>query len=183
MVEGIPDNRRCSTIRPTISTLTDQLATSCYDDSKAPLHLLPRVPPKTTEEIRATPERLSRIHTFNSLVDLLYELALHRKSDTTLNKLHSMAQLKWLDGNANANTNHDGSLPFNKDEDKDKATATVATDVEAVAVVVVTKVKAEEDGIGGEKSKRRTPKCLSFLPRWSARESGGRRAQCVGLHH
>ena len=29
-------------------TLTDQLATSYYDDSKALLHLLPRVPPKTT---------------------------------------------------------------------------------------------------------------------------------------
>ena len=28
------------------TTLTDQLATSYYDDSKALLHLLPRVPPK-----------------------------------------------------------------------------------------------------------------------------------------
>ena len=89
------------------TTLTDRLATSYYDDSKALLHLLPRVPPKTMDEIRATPERLSRIHTFNSLVDLLYELALQRKSDATLKNLHSMAQLKWLDGNANANANAD----------------------------------------------------------------------------
>ena len=57
------------------------------------------------DKIRATPEKLSRIHNFNSLVDLLYELALQRKSDATLKNLHSMAQLKWLDGNANANAN------------------------------------------------------------------------------
>ena len=94
------------------TTLTDQLATSYYDDSKALLHLLPRVPPKTMDEIRATPERLSRIHTFNSLVDLLYELALQRKSDATLKNLHSMAQLKWLDGNTNADSN----APMNQEE-------------------------------------------------------------------
>ena len=94
------------------TTLTDQLATSYYDDSKAPLHLLPRVPPKTMDEIRATPERLSRIHTFNSLVDLLYELALQRKSDATLKNLHSMAQFKWLDGNTNADSN----APMNQEE-------------------------------------------------------------------
>ena len=88
-----------------LTTLTDRLATSYYDDFKALLHLLPRVPPKTMDEIRPTPERLSRIHTFNSLVDLLYELALQRESDATLKNLHSMAQLKWLDGNANANAN------------------------------------------------------------------------------
>ena len=64
------------------------------------------------DEIRATPERLSRIHTFNSLVDLLYELALQRKSDTTLKNLHSMAQLKWLDGNTNADSN----APMNQEE-------------------------------------------------------------------
>ena len=91
----------------TFTTLTDQLAMSYYDDSQALLHLLPRVPPKTMDEIRATPERWSRIHTFKSLVDLLYELALQRKSDATLQNLHSMAQLKWLDGNANANANAD----------------------------------------------------------------------------
>ena len=90
----------------------NQLATSYYDDSKALLHLLPRVPPKTMDEIRATPERLSRIHTFNSLVDLLYELALQRKSDATLKNLHSMAQLKWLDGNTNADSN----APMNQEE-------------------------------------------------------------------
>ena len=89
------------------TTLTDELATSYYDNSKALLHLLRRVPPKTKDEIRATRERLSRIHTFNSLVDLLCELALQRKSDATLKNLHSMAQLKWLDGNANANANKD----------------------------------------------------------------------------
>ena len=94
------------------TTLTDQLATSYYDDSKALLHLLPRVPPTTMDEIQATPERLSRIHTFNSLVDLLYELALQRKSDATLKNWHSMAQLKWLDGNANANAN------ANKDQEE-----------------------------------------------------------------
>ena len=94
------------------TTLTDQLATSYYDDSKALLHLLPRVPPKTMDKIRATPERLSRIHTFNSLVDLLYELALQRKSDATLKNLHSMAQLKWLDGNTNADFN----APMNQEE-------------------------------------------------------------------
>ena len=94
------------------TTLTDQLATSYYDDSKALLHLLPRVPPKTMDEIRATPVRLSRIHTFNSLVDLLYELALQRKSDATLKNLHSMAQFKWLDGNANTNAN------ANKDQEE-----------------------------------------------------------------
>ena len=66
------------------TTLTDQLATSYYDDSKALLHLLPHLPPKTMDEICATPERVSRIHTFNSLVDLLYKLALQRKSDATL---------------------------------------------------------------------------------------------------
>ena len=66
------------------TALTDQSATSYYDDSKALLHLLPCVPSKTMDEIRATPERLSRIHTFNSLVDLLYKLALQRKSDATL---------------------------------------------------------------------------------------------------
>ena len=87
------------------TTPTDQFATSYYDDSKGLLHLLPRVPPKTMDKIRATPERLSRIHTFNSLVDLLNEFALQRKSDATLKKLHTMAQLKWLDGNANANAN------------------------------------------------------------------------------
>ena len=87
------------------TTLTDQSATSYYDDSKALLHLLPRVPPKTMDKLRATPERLSRIHTFNFLVDLLYELALQRTLDATLKNLHSMAQLKWLDGNANANAN------------------------------------------------------------------------------
>ena len=86
----------------TFTTLTDQLATSYCEDSKALLHLLPRVPPKTMDEIRATPERLSRIHTFNSLVHLLYELAPQRKPDATLKNLHLMAQLKWLDGNANA---------------------------------------------------------------------------------
>ena len=32
--------------------LTGQSATSYYDDSKALLHLLPRVPPKTMDEIR-----------------------------------------------------------------------------------------------------------------------------------
>ena len=94
------------------TTLTDQLATSYYDDSKALLHLLLRVPPKTMDEIRATPERLSRIHTFNSLVDLLYELALQRKSDATLKNLHSMAQLNWLDGNTNADSN----APMNQEE-------------------------------------------------------------------
>ena len=87
------------------TTLTDQLATSYYDDSKALLHLLPRILPNTMDEIRATRERLSRIHTFNSLVDLLYELALQGKSEATLKNLHSMAQLKWLDGNANAKAN------------------------------------------------------------------------------
>ena len=56
-------------------------------------------------KIRATPNRLSRTHTFNSLFDLLNELALQRKSDATLKNLHPMAQLKWLDGNANTNTN------------------------------------------------------------------------------
>ena len=89
----------------TLTSLTDQLATSYYDDSEALLHLLPRVPPKALDEIRANPERLSRIHTFNSLVDLLYELALQRTSDATLKNLHSMAQVKWLDRNANANAN------------------------------------------------------------------------------
>ena len=88
-----------------LSTLTDQLATSYYDSSKALLHLLRLVPPKSMDEKRATPEELSRIHTFNSLVDLLYEFALQRKSDATLKNLHSIAQLKWLDGNANANVN------------------------------------------------------------------------------
>ena len=96
----------------TFTTLTDQLATSYYDDSKALLHLLPRVPPKTMDEIRATPERLSRKHTFNSLLDLLYELALQRKSDATLKSLHSMAQLKWLDGKTNA----DSDAPMNQEE-------------------------------------------------------------------
>ena len=96
----------------TFTTLTDQLATSYYDDSKALLHLLPRVPPKTMDEMHATPERLSRIHTFNSLVDLLYELALQRKSDATLKNLQSMAQLKWLD----ANTNVDSNAPVNQEE-------------------------------------------------------------------
>ena len=96
------------------TTLTDQLATSYCDDSKTLLHLLPRVPPKTTDEVRATPERLSRIHTFNSLVDLLYALALRRKSDARLKNLHSMAQLKWLDGiaNANAKANRDQGEAF-----------------------------------------------------------------------
>ena len=94
------------------TTLTDQLATSYYDDSKALLHLPPQVPPKTMDEIRATPERLSRIHTFNSLVDLLYDLALQRKSDATLKNLHSMVQLEWLDGNPNANAN------ANKDQEE-----------------------------------------------------------------
>ena len=88
-----------------LTTLTDQMATSYYDDFKALLHLLPRVPPKTIPEIRATAERLSRIHIFNSLVHLLYELALQRKSDATLKDLHSTAQLKWLESNANANAN------------------------------------------------------------------------------
>ena len=87
----------------TFTALTDQLATSYYDNSKALLHLLPHVPPKAMDEIWAAPERLSSIHTFNSLVDVLYELTLQRKSDATLNNLHSMAQLEWLDGNANAN--------------------------------------------------------------------------------
>ena len=64
------------------------------------------------DEIRATPKRLSRIHTFNSLVDLLYEFTLQKKSDATLKNLHSMAQLKWLDGNANANAN------ANKDQEE-----------------------------------------------------------------
>ena len=94
------------------TTLMDQLATSYYEDSKALLHLLPRVPPKTMDEIRPTPERLSRIHTFNSLVDLLYELALQRKWDATLKNLQSMAQLKWLDGNTNAHSN----APMNQEE-------------------------------------------------------------------
>ena len=94
------------------TTLTDHLATSYYDDSKALLHLLPRVPPKPMDEIRATPERLSRIHTFNSLVDLLYQLALQRNGDATLKNLHSMAQLKRLDGSANANAN------ANKDQEE-----------------------------------------------------------------
>ena len=94
------------------TTLTDQLATSYYDDSKALLHLVPRVPAKTMDEIRATSKRLSRIHTFNSLVDLLVELARQRKSDATLKNLHSMAQLKWLDGNANADAN------ANKDQEE-----------------------------------------------------------------
>ena len=88
-----------------LTTVTGQLATSYYDNSKALLHLLPRVPPKAMDELRATHERLSRIHTFNSLADLLYELALKRKSDATLKNLHSMAQLQWLDGNANTNAN------------------------------------------------------------------------------
>ena len=96
------------------TTLTDQWAASYYDDSKALLHLQPRVPPKTMDKIRATPERLSRIQTFNSLVDFLYELALQRKSDATLKNLHSMAQLKWLDGNANANAN----VNANKDQEE-----------------------------------------------------------------
>ena len=78
---------------------------SYYDDSKALLHLLPRVPSKTMDEMRASPERLSRIHSFHSLVDLLYELALQRKSHATLENLQSMAQLKWPDGNANASAN------------------------------------------------------------------------------
>ena len=91
----------------TFTTLTDQLATSYYDDIKALLYLLPRVPPKSMDEIRTTPEGLSRIHTFNTLVDLLYELALQRRSDATLKNLHSMAQLKWIKTNANANaSNH-----------------------------------------------------------------------------
>ena len=94
------------------TTLTDQLATSYYDDSKALLHLLPRVPPNIMDEILTTPERLCRIHTFNSLLDLLHELALQRKSNATLKSLHSMAQLKWLDGNANANAD------ANKDQEK-----------------------------------------------------------------
>ena len=92
--------------------LTDQLATSYYDDSKALLHLLPRVLPKAMDKIRGTPERLCRTHSCNSLVDLLYELALQRKSDATLKNLHSMAQLKWLDGDANANAN------ANKDQEE-----------------------------------------------------------------
>ena len=164
------------------TTLTDQLATSYYDDSKALLHLLPRVPPKTMDEILATPEKLSRIHTFISLVDLLYELALQRKSDATLKNLHSMAQPKWLDGNANAsaNTNKDQEEAFatrcvrsalwrcNKHEDKDKATATVVVVVVAVGVVVVAKVKAKDNGIGEGKSKRTTLKrpffCHRVLP-------------------
>ena len=92
------------------TTLPDQLATSYYDNPEAFLHLLPRVPPKTMDEIQATTERLSTIHSFNSLVDLLYELALQRKSDATLKSLHSMAQLKWLDGNANANKDQEKPL-------------------------------------------------------------------------
>ena len=94
------------------TTLTDQLAMSYYDDSKALLHLLPRVPPITMDQIRATPKRLSRIHTFNSLVDLLYELALQRESDATLKNLHSMAKLKWLD----CNTKADSDAPMNQEE-------------------------------------------------------------------
>ena len=94
------------------TTLTDQLATSYYDDSKALLHLLTRVPRKTMDEIRATPERLSRIHTFNSLVDLLYKLAPQRKFDATLKNLHWMARLKWLDGSTNANSH----APMNQEE-------------------------------------------------------------------
>ena len=53
-----------------------------------------------------------RIHTFNSLVDVLYELVLQRKSDATLKYLHSMAHLKWLDGNINADSN----APMNQEE-------------------------------------------------------------------
>ena len=51
-------------------------------------------------------------YTINSLVDLLYELALQRKSDATLKNLHSASQLKWLDGNTNADSN----APMNQEE-------------------------------------------------------------------
>ena len=130
------------------------------------------------DEIRATPERLSRIHTFNSLVDLLYELALQRKSDATLKNLHSMAQLKWLDGTPTPTPTPTRikrkPLPTrcvrsalwlsDKHEDKDKATATMVVVVVAVEVVVVAKVKSKDNGIGEGKSKRTTLKRLSFSP-------------------
>ena len=89
-IERIPGLKECPTTADIAqyvqksSTLTDQLGTSYYADSKALLHLVPRVPPKSMDKIRATPERLSRIHTFNSLVHLPYELALQRRSDATL---------------------------------------------------------------------------------------------------
>ena len=158
----------------TFTTLTDQLATSYYDDSKALLHLLPRVPPKTMDEIRGTPERVSRIHTFNSLV----ELALQTKSDAMLKNLHSMAQLKWLDATPTPTptptrikrkplpTRYARSAlwPFNKHEDKDKATATVGAVVMDVEMVVVAKVKAKDNGIGEGKWKRTILKRPSSSP-------------------
>ena len=151
----------------TFTKLTDQLATSYYNDFKALLHFLPRVPPKAMDEIRATPERWSMMHTFKSVADLLYELALQRKSDATLKNLHAMAQVKRLDGNdnVNANANKDQEeafathcvrsalWPFNKHEDRDKATATMVVVVMALEVVVVAQVKAK-DMVLGKASRR-----------------------------
>ena len=111
-VEGKPYNRGHSPIRPKVYYAYGPIGYVLLRRLQSHLHLLPRVPPTTMDEIRATPERLSRIHTFNSLVYLLYELALQRTSDATLKNLHSMAQLKWLDGNTNADSN----APMNQEE-------------------------------------------------------------------
>ena len=178
-LKGYPTTADIAQYVQTFTTLTDPLATSYYNDSEALLHLLPRAPPKTMDKIRATPERFSWIHTRNSLLDLLYELALQRKSDATLKNLHSMAQLKWLDSMVNANANgqkdqeeafaicyvRSALWPFSKHEDKDKATAIVVVVVMAVEVLVVAKVKAKNNGIGEGKSRRTTLKrASSWLP-------------------
>ena len=112
-VEGIPDNRGHSPIRPKVYYAYGPIGHVLLGRLQSPS--TPPTPCSSKNHGRNTGysrEVLSRIHPFNSLVDPLYELALQRRSDATLKNLHSMAQLKWLDGNTNANAN------ANKDQDE-----------------------------------------------------------------
>ena len=85
----LPEFLTAACISETVAQLEELMGRtnpSSYGPTEPHLWLVEKIPTSTLENCRETPERKSRTHSYDDLVDLLIKLAMEREKDSHTDK-------------------------------------------------------------------------------------------------